>query len=239
MRAANEYIAAGDAFQIVLSQRFSRRTSSEPFSIYRALRALNPSPYMFFLRFDDDLSLIGASPEMMVRLEDGTATVRPIAGTRPRGKTDAEDDALAAELLRTKERVEHVMLWTWAQRPGPRVRIRHRARAGMMVIERYSDAMHIVTVEGGCARHDGVRPAASDVLAGTLSGAPKVRDGDHRGVGRHGAGYTWRRGRLLQLRRLDGHVHHDPHDGHARGYGHVPRARASWRTATRRGSTSP
>lgn len=179
VRAAKEYIAAGDAFQIVLSQRFSRRTSAEPFSIYRALRALNPSPYMFFLRFDDDLSLIGASPEMMVRLEDGTATVRPIAGTRPRGKTDAEDDALAAELLADeKERAEHVMLVDLGRNDLGRVCEYGTVRVPeMMVIERYSHVMHIVSqVEGR------LRPGmtAFDLLratfpAGTLSGAPKVR----------------------------------------------------------------
>ncbi len=179
VRAAKEYIAAGDAFQIVLSQRFSRRTCAPPFTIYRALRALNPSPYMFFLRFSDDLALIGASPEMMVRLEEGIATVRPIAGTRPRGRDEAEDDALAAELLADeKERAEHVMLVDLGRNDLGRVceygtvRVPH-----MMIVERYSHVMHIVSQVQGRLR---AGLSAFDLLratfpAGTLSGAPKVR----------------------------------------------------------------
>ncbi|MBN2303337.1 MAG: anthranilate synthase component I [Anaerolineae bacterium] len=177
--AAKEYIAAGDAFQIVLSQRFSRRTNAHPFTIYRALRALNPSPYMFFLRFSDDLALIGASPEMMVRLEDGTATVRPIAGTRPRGTTDAEDDRLADELLADeKERAEHVMLVDLGRNDLGRVcEYGTVCVPDMMYIERYSHVMHIVSQVQGRIR-DGMN--AFDLLratfpAGTLSGAPKVR----------------------------------------------------------------
>ncbi len=109
---AKEHIAAGDIFQVVLSQRFSRRTSAHPFAVYRALRMLNPSPYMFYFDFAPiDMQVIGASPEMHVRLEDGVASVRPIAGTRRRGQTPAEDQALADELLADpKERAEHVML---------------------------------------------------------------------------------------------------------------------------------
>jgi anthranilate synthase component 1 len=176
---AKDYIAAGDAFQIVLSQRFSRQTSASPFTIYRSLRALNPSPYMFFLRFDDDLSLIGASPEMMVRLEDGTATVRPIAGTRPRGASEQADDALADDLLNDeKECAEHVMLVDLGRNDLGRVCdygtvcVPH-----MMYIERYSHVMHIVSQVQGRLR---AGLSAFDLLratfpAGTLSGAPKVR----------------------------------------------------------------
>jgi len=179
VRDAKEYIAAGDAFQIVPSQRFSRRTSAPPLSIYRALRALNPSPYMFLLRFSDAFTLIGASPEMMVRLEDGTATVRPIAGTRKRGKDQAEDNALAEEMLSDpKERAEHVMLVDLGRNDLGRVCDYGTVRVpDMMYVERYSHVMHIVsTVEGK------IRPGmdAFDLLratfpAGTLSGAPKVR----------------------------------------------------------------
>ncbi|HML21884.1 MAG TPA: anthranilate synthase component I [Aggregatilinea sp.] len=179
VRAAKEYIAAGDAFQIVLSQRFSRRTTAEPFTIYRALRALNPSPYMFFLRYDDDLSVIGASPEMMVRLEDGIATARPIAGTRPRGKSEAEDDALEAELLADeKERAEHVMLVDLGRNDLGRVCDYGTVRVpAMMYVERYSHVMHIVSQVQGQIRQG---MSAFDLLratfpAGTLSGAPKVR----------------------------------------------------------------
>jgi anthranilate synthase component 1 len=179
VRTAKDYIAAGDAFQIVLSQRFSRRTGAPPFTIYRALRALNPSPYMFFLRFSDTFSLIGASPEMMVRLEEGIATVRPIAGTRPRGADEAEDARLAAELLADeKERAEHVMLVDLGRNDLGRVCQYGTVRVpAMMYIERYSHVMHIVSQVQGRIRSG---MTAFDLLratfpAGTLSGAPKVR----------------------------------------------------------------
>ncbi len=179
VRRAKEYIAAGDAFQIVLSQRFSCRTSAPPFAIYRALRALNPSPYMFFLRFAEDFSLIGASPEMMVRLEDGIATTRPIAGTRPRGATEEEDRRLAEELLADpKERAEHVMLVDLGRNDLGRVCEYGTVRVPeMMQVERYSHVMHIVSQVQGRLRPE---MSAFDLLratlpAGTLSGAPKVR----------------------------------------------------------------
>ncbi|HVO46016.1 MAG TPA: chorismate-binding protein, partial [Steroidobacteraceae bacterium] len=179
VRAAKDYIAAGDAFQIVLSQRFSRRTGAPPFTIYRALRALNPSPYMFFLRFNDTFSLIGASPEMMVRLEDGVATVRPIAGTRPRGTDESEDARLAAELLADeKERAEHVMLVDLGRNDLGRVCQYGTVRVpAMMYVERYSHVMHIVSqvqgkIRGGMTAFDLLRVTFP---AGTLSGAPKVR----------------------------------------------------------------
>ncbi|MBZ0292802.1 MAG: anthranilate synthase component I [Anaerolineae bacterium] len=179
VEAAKEYIAAGDAFQIVLSQRFSRKTSAEPLTIYRALRALNPSPYMFFLRFGDDFTLMGASPEMMVRLEDGVATVRPIAGTKPRGATPEEDTQLEEELINDpKERAEHVMLVDLGRNDLGRV-----CRYGtvkverMMYIERYSHVMHIVSqVKGEIDKQmDAFDLLAATFPAGTLSGAPKVR----------------------------------------------------------------
>src|SRR5690606_6452533 len=109
VRAAKEHIAAGDIFQVVLSQRLSRTTHAHPFAVYRALRMLNPSPYMFYFDFGPvDLQVVGASPEMHVRLEDGTASVRPIAGTRWRGRDEAEDQQLATDLLNDpKERAEH------------------------------------------------------------------------------------------------------------------------------------
>ena len=176
---AKEYIAAGDAFQIVLSQRFSRKTTASPLTIYRALRATNPSPYMFFLHFSDDFVLIGASPEMMVRLEDGIATNRPIAGSRPRGSNQAEDNRLAEELLADpKERAEHIMLVDLGRNDLGRVCEYGSVKVtDLMYIERYSQIIHIVSnVEGK------LRPGmtAFDLLratfpAGTLSGAPKVR----------------------------------------------------------------
>lgn len=179
VRSAKEYIAAGDAFQIVISQRLSRKTSASPLTIYRALRATNPSPYMFLLRFSDDFTLVGASPEMMVRLEDGIATTRPIAGSRPRGKDEAEDKQLAEEMLADpKERAEHVMLVDLGRNDLGRVCEYGTVKVtDMMFVERYSHIMHIVSnVQGK------LRPGmnAFDLLratfpAGTLSGAPKVR----------------------------------------------------------------
>ncbi|MCC6905306.1 MAG: anthranilate synthase component I, partial [Anaerolineae bacterium] len=179
VRQAKEYIAAGDAFQIVLSQRFTRRTSAPPLAIYRALRALNPSPYMFLLRFSDDFSLIGASPELMVRYEDGTATVRPIAGTRRRGKSEAEDRLLEEELLTDpKERAEHVMLVDLGRNDLGRVCEYGSVKVPrMMYIERYSHVMHIVSQVAGRTRPglDAFDVFRATFPAGTLSGAPKVR----------------------------------------------------------------
>jgi len=198
---AKAYIAAGDAFQLVLSQRFSRRTSASPLAIYRALRATNPSPYMFFLRFSEDFTLIGASPEMMVRLEDGIATTRPIAGSRPRGRDAAEDAALAEELLADpKERAEHVMLVDLGRNDIGRVSEYGTVRVTeMMKVERYSHIMHIVSNVQGKLR---AGMNAFDLLratlpAGTLSGAPKVRameiieelEGTRRGVYGGAVGY--------------------------------------------------
>jgi anthranilate synthase component 1 len=198
---AKEYIAAGDAFQLVLSQRFTRRTSASPLAIYRALRATNPSPYMFFLRFSEDFTLIGASPEMMVRLEDGIATDRPIAGSRPRGADRASDEAYAVELLADpKERAEHVMLVDLGRNDLGRVCDYGTVKVtDMMYIERYSHIMHIVSNVQGRLR---AGMNAFDLLratlpAGTLSGAPKVRameiieelEGTRRGVYGGAVGY--------------------------------------------------
>ncbi len=176
---AKEYIAAGDAFQIVLSQRFTRRTSAPPLTIYRALRALNPSPYMFFLNLGHGLTLMGASPEMMVRLEDGIGTNRPLAGTRKRGETEEEDVALEEELLADpKERAEHVMLVDLGRNDLGRVCDYGTVKVTkMMMIERYSHVMHISSQVEGHVRED---MDAFDLFratfpAGTLSGAPKVR----------------------------------------------------------------
>ena len=179
VRRAKEYIAAGDAFQIVISQRLSRKTSASPLTIYRALRATNPSPYMFLLRFSEDFTLVGASPEMMVRLEGGTATVRPIAGTRPRGKDEAEDQRLEAEMLADpKERAEHVMLVDLGRNDLGRVCDYGTVKVtDMMYVERYSHIMHIVSnVEGklraGLNAFDLIR---ATLPGGHTSGAPKVR----------------------------------------------------------------
>ena len=183
VRRAQEHIAAGDIFQVVLSQRLSRRTSAQPFDIYRALRRLNPSPYMFFFDFgtvgDQPCHVIGASPEMLVRLEGRTATVRPIAGTRRRGSHPAEDVALEQELLEDpKERAEHVMLVDLGRNDLGRVCEYGSVHTpDLFVVERYSHVMHIVSQVEGQLR-DGLE--AFDLLratfpAGTVSGAPKVR----------------------------------------------------------------
>ena len=189
---AKEYIRAGDIFQVVPSHRFAAPFKLDPFAFYRALRRLNPSPFMFYLNFGD-FQLAGSSPEIMVRLRDGKITIRPIAGTRPRGKTPEQDQALEKELLADpKERAEHLMLLDLGRNDvgrvamlrqegkntppepqrGPHVRVTES-----FVIERYSHVMHIVSnVEGDAP--EGLDPV--DVLmaalpAGTLSGAPKVR----------------------------------------------------------------
>jgi anthranilate synthase component 1 len=173
-----EYIFAGDAFQVVPSQRFSAEVGLDPFAIYRGLRAVNPSPYMFFLEFPD-VTLVGASPETLVKVEGRTVHTRPIAGTRPRGATEDEDRALAEELLADpKERAEHVMLVDLGRNDLGRVcRIGTVHVEELMSVHHYSHVMHIESsVTGELA--DGRR--ACDALratfpAGTLSGAPKVR----------------------------------------------------------------
>ena len=183
VRDAKEHIAAGDIFQVVLSQRFTHETNVEPFDVYRAVRRLNPSPYMFFFDFgivdDEPLFIVGSSPEMFVRLEGRTASIRPIAGTRPRGADAAADAALAEELLADpKERAEHVMLVDLSRNDFGRVCEYGTVRVSdFFTIEKYSHVMHIVShVEGK------VRPefTAFDLVRaafphGTVSGAPKVR----------------------------------------------------------------
>ncbi|MDX2160713.1 MAG: anthranilate synthase component I [bacterium] len=201
VEAAKTYIRAGDAFQIVFSQRFSRRSNASPLSVYRSLRATNPSPYMFLLRFSDEFTLVGASPEMLVRLEDGIATNRPIAGSRPRGKDAASDRELAEELLADpKERAEHVMLVDLGRNDLGRVCEYGTVKVtDMMYIERYSHIMHIVSNVQGRLR---TGLTAFDLLravfpAGTLSGAPKVRamaiieelEGTRRGIYGGAVGY--------------------------------------------------
>ena len=173
-----EYILAGDAFQVVLSQRLGMSLEASPFDLYRALRSLNPSPYLYFLELDGT-TLVGSSPEVLARLEDGTVTVRPIAGTRARGATPEEDRALEAELLDDeKELAEHRMLVDLGRNDVGRVARYGTVRVPeLMVIERYSHVMHISSqVEGELREGLG----AVDVLracfpAGTVSGAPKVR----------------------------------------------------------------
>lgn len=178
VRRVKEYIAAGDVFQVVLSQRMSLPFSARPIDVYRALRALNPSPYLYFLDFGPT-QVVGSSPEILVRLKDGEVTVRPIAGTRPRGQTPKADAELEAELLADpKERAEHLMLIDLGRNDVGRVAERGTVRVGeQFVIERYSHVMHIVSEVTGSLRRG---LSYADVLkaafpAGTVSGAPKIR----------------------------------------------------------------
>ncbi|MFQ6100885.1 MAG: bifunctional anthranilate synthase component II/anthranilate phosphoribosyltransferase [Anaerolineae bacterium] len=181
VRRAQEYIAAGDIFQVVLSQRLTRPTSAEPFDIYRALRRLNPSPYMFFLELggNSPLHLIGSSPEMLVRLQGRTAEVRPIAGTRPRGRDEQDDRALEADLLADpKERAEHVMLVDLGRNDLGRVcRFGTIEVPDLITVERYSHVIHLVSRVTGQLRDgvDGYDLLRATFPAGTVSGAPKVR----------------------------------------------------------------
>jgi len=175
---AKEYIRAGDIFQVVLSQRFSAPFTLPPFSLYRALRRLNPSPFLFHLDFGG-FALVGSSPEILVRVRDGQVTIRPIAGTTRRGDTEAEDRALGDALLRDpKERAEHLMLLDLGRNDVGRV-----AKTGTVevtdqfVIERYSHVMHIVSNVTGALdpAHDTIDALMAGFPAGTVSGAPKVR----------------------------------------------------------------
>ena len=175
---AKEYISAGDIIQVVLSQRLTREVAANAFDIYRALRSLNPSPYLYYLTYGD-LRIIGCSPERLVSVEDGEVITRPIAGSRPRGETPEEDEALAAELLADeKERAEHIMLLDLGRNDLGRVCRYGTVKVDeQMVIEKYSHVQHIVSNVRGRIRAD---KDQFDVLracfpAGTLSGAPKVR----------------------------------------------------------------
>jgi anthranilate synthase component I len=204
---AKEYIRAGDIFQVVLSQRLSRHVNAAPFTVYRALRSINPSPYMFFLDFQD-LHIIGASPELLVRVEDGEVTIHPIAGTRRRGEDPQSDQQLADELKNDpKERAEHVMLVDLGRNDVGRVSIPGSVKVSQfMEIERYSHVMHLVSDVTGQLRPE---LTAYDALragfpAGTVSGAPKIRameiiselEGEQRGIYAGAVGYFSHSGNL-------------------------------------------
>ena len=178
VRIAKEYIRAGDIFQVVLSQRFSTKVKAPPFDIYRALRSVNPSPYMFYLNFGP-LKLVGASPEMLVRVEGESIDLRPIAGTRPRALKEFDDAELEKDMLSDeKERAEHIMLVDLGRNDVGRI-----AELGsvyvseLMIVERYSHVMHLVSnvcgkLSDGCETFDVLR---ATFPAGTLTGAPKIR----------------------------------------------------------------
>src|SRR5690348_9366883 len=175
---AKDYIAAGDIFQVVLSQRFESPFSLPAFALYRAIRRINPAPFLFYLDYQD-FAVVGSSPEILVRARGDTVTIRPIAGTRPRGATPHEDEALAAELLADpKECAEHLMLLDLGRNDVGRVaQIGTVTVTDQFFIERYSHVMHIVSnVEGKlAATHDALDALAAGFPAGTVSGAPKVR----------------------------------------------------------------
>jgi anthranilate synthase component 1 len=175
---AKEYIEEGDIFQVVLSQRYDVELEADPFEVYRCLRLLNPSPYLYFLRFDE-VTVVGSSPEPMVRLRDGVVISRPIAGSRPRGRSASEDELAAAQLIEDpKELAEHVMLVDLARNDvGRVVEFGTEKVDEFMTVERYSHIMHLTSQVIGTLRAD---RGPIDVLratlpAGTLSGAPKVR----------------------------------------------------------------
>src|SRR5438105_15043291 len=175
---AKEHILAGDIFQVVLAQRFELDLDADPFDVYRVLRQVNPSPYMYFFRHDA-VTLVGSSPEPMVQLLDGRVISRPIAGTRRRGRTDEDDRRLAAELIEhPKEIAEHVMLVDLARNDvGRVVEFGTETVDEMMTLERYSHVMHLTSQVSGELR-DGLGPIGvlrATLPAGTVSGAPKVR----------------------------------------------------------------
>ena len=178
VRRAKEYIAAGDVFQVVLSLRLDFKPPADPFQIYRALRTVNPSPYMYFLKLDD-MHVVGASPEMLVRVSGRKLDYRPIAGTRKRGKDAAEDERLTAELRSDeKERAEHVMLVDLGRNDIGRVSEYGTVKVrDLMYVEKYSHVMHLVSALEGELRGDldALDALAACFPAGTLSGAPKVR----------------------------------------------------------------
>jgi anthranilate synthase component 1 len=178
VRTAKEYIAAGEIYQVVLSQRFEAAVGTDPFMVYRALRHVNPSPYMYFIRMGKR-SIVGSSPEMLVRVEGRRIETHPIAGTRPRGRNDEEDTRLAEELKRNeKERAEHVMLVDLGRNDLGRVSEYGSVRVPtFMALEKYSHVMHLVSiVEGRLSDdHDRLDALVACFPAGTVSGAPKVR----------------------------------------------------------------
>jgi len=178
VRTAKEYIAAGDIYQVVVSQRFEATIAADPFTVYRALRHVNPSPYMYFLKIGGR-SIVGSSPEMLVRVEGRRVETHPIAGTRPRGRNEDEDVRLAEELKRNeKERAEHVMLVDLGRNDLGRVSTYGTVRVPTyMALERYSHVMHLVSVVEGqlSDRKDRLDALVACFPAGTVSGAPKVR----------------------------------------------------------------
>ena len=218
VKTAKEYIAAGDIYQVVLSQRFEAEITTDPFTVYRALRHVNPSPYMYFLRMGT-VSIVGSSPEMLVRVEGGMAQTHPIAGTRPRGRSEEEDTRLAEELKRNeKERSEHVMLVDLGRNDLGRVSQFGSVRVPQfMGLEKYSHVMHLVSiVEGKLAdERDRLDALVACFPAGTVIGCSEgPRDGDHCRAGARPPGHLRGRGRISGFRGQPRFLHHDPHARH-------------------------
>ncbi len=217
VRHCQEYIKAGDVFQVVPSQRFQLQTSARPFNIYRVLRVLNPSPFLFYLTFND-FRLIGSSPEILVRVEEGTVTIRPLAGTRRRGRDEAEDSSLADELLADpKERAEHIMLVDLGRNDIGQVAEYNSVRlADLMKVERYSHVMHITSNVTGQLRRgktafDALRRPAGRYRLRRPQGA---RHANYR-RGRTDQARTLRGGRRLhRLHGQYGHLHRIANPGH-------------------------
>ena len=214
VRTAKEHIAAGDIYQVVLSQRFEAEVTADPFTVYRALRHVNPSPYMYFIRIGD-LAIVGSSPEMLVRVEGRRVETHPIAGTRPRGRNGDEDQRLAEELKRNeKERAEHVMLVDLGRNDVGRVSEYGSVRVPkFMGLERYSHVMHLVSiVEGQLASETRSSRRAGVVLSGRHRvGRPEgPRDGDHRGARADPSRHLRRRGGIRRLRGQPRLLHHHP-----------------------------
>ena len=221
VEAAREYIYAGDIFQVVLAQRFELDLEAEPLDLYRSLRQVNPSPYMYLLQYPE-LAVVGSSPEPMVRVRDGRVISRPIAGTRRRGRTDADDRRLAAELSEhPKERAEHVMLVDLARNDvGKVVLFGSETVDELMTLERYSHVMHLTSQVSGQLR-PGLGPV--DVLKGDFAGGHGLGGSQGAGYGNNRRARTGqaraicRRRRLHRFLRERGHRHRHPH--HARGRG--------------------
>jgi hypothetical protein len=211
---AKQYITDGDCMQVVLSQRMSIPFNAAPLDLYRALRCLNPSPYMYYLNLED-FHIVGSSPEILVRLEDNEVTVRPIAGTRRRGETHEQDLDLEKELLADpKEIAEHLMLIDLGRNDTGRVaKIGSVKLTDKMIIERYSHVMHIVSnVTGELQGQERLRRVGGD-LPGRHGQrrAENSGDGDHRRTGTGQARHLFRRGRLHRLVRQPGYRDRDPY----------------------------
>ena len=234
VKRAKEYIAAGDIFQVVLSQRWDFEPGVAPFDLYRSLRTVNPSPYMFFLRFGgarktaqkkggsaDVMHVIGSSPEMLVRVSGSKLEYRPIAGTHPRGKDEAADAALEKQMREDeKERAEHVMLVDLGRNDLGRVSEYGSVKVrNLMYVERYSHVMHLVSALEGKLRPelDAVDALAACFPAGTLSGAPKVRAMQIiEELGTHQARRLRRRSSIRRFRRQSRFLHRNPHPANER-----------------------